>query len=244
MNSVDPKHIENFRKDSGKWWDPDGPFKPLHRLNPVRIAYIRDRICNHYKIDSDTLTPLKKLDIIDIGCGGGLVCEPLSRLGGNLTGIDADDQAIKVAGEHAKSNELNIKYLNTTSDALAEKKKRYDVVLALEIIEHVSSPEEFVRSCADLCKPGGIVIFSTLNRTLKSYALGIMAAEHILRWVPKGTHEWNKFIKPSELAAMMRSHSITPSNQSGLVFSPLSGEFKLSEHDLDVNYFICGERTQ
>jgi len=238
MHTVDQKEIQNFSKDSSHWWDINGPFKPLHRLNPVRLGYIKEQICAHYKRDSNALTPYDALDILDIGCGGGLVCEPIARLGAKTTGIDADENAIQVAQDHAQQFDLEIEYKTTSSDELVKQEKRYDVVLALEIIEHVSDPDAFVKSVLGLCKPGGLVIFSTLNRTPKSFALGIVAAEYILGWVPKGTHHWKKFIKPSELASLLRKNQTRPDNITGLTFSPIQNEFSLSQKDLDVNYFM------
>ena len=242
MNTVNAQEIQNFSKDSAHWWDIDGPFKPLHRLNPVRLHYIKQQICDHFDRDFKSLKTYKGLGILDIGCGGGLVCEPMARLGGTVTGIDADDNAIAVAQDHATDHELDINYQATTSDALAKTEKQFDVVLALEIIEHVDNRELFVKSVVDLCKPGGLIIFSTLNRTAKSFALGIVAAEYILRWVPQGTHDWKKFVKPSELSRLLRQNSATPHNISGLAFNPLKNEFHMAPRDTDVNYFICAHK--
>jgi len=181
--TVRNEEILHFQKDSAHWWDEEGAFAPLHKLNPVRIQFIRDEIFAHFNTDT-----LKDLSVLDIGCGGGLVCEPLCRLGANVTGIDADSQAITVATEHANDFGLKIAYKNTTSEEIAPQKKKYDVVCALEIVEHVENPEFFIKTCIECLKPGGLLIVSTLNRTPKSFLLGIIAAEHILGWVPKGTH--------------------------------------------------------
>lgn len=239
MNTVDAQEIQNFSKDSSFWWDEKGPFKPLHRLNPVRLRYIKDRICGHFDRDVDGFDSYKGLKILDVGCGGGLVCEPMARLGGEVMGIDADHNAIEVAREHAAGQGIKIEYEDTTSDQLAEQGRQFDVVVALEIIEHVSDPEAFVKSLTDLCAPGGMIIMSTLNRTPKSYALGIVAAEYILRWVPRGTHHWKKFVKPSELASLLRRNGATPVDICGLVFSPLKQAFALDRRDLDVNYLLA-----
>tara|TARA_B100001989_G_scaffold136705_2_gene96810 strand:- start:763 stop:1500 length:738 start_codon:yes stop_codon:yes gene_type:complete len=233
--TINAEEIEHFSKTSDQWWDENGPFKPLHRLNPVRIKYIKDQICTHFDIDPDKAQPFKNLKILDIGCGGGLVCEPMARLGAKTSGIDADQKAIACAKEHATLQDLDIEYI--CGDA-ADLKQKYDVVLALEIIEHVNTPCEFVSICKTLLKPDSIVIFSTLNRTAKSYALGIVAAEYILRWVPTGTHSWKKFIKPSELARFARAQNFDIIDVSGLIFNPIKNEFCLSENDLDVNYFM------
>jgi 2-polyprenyl-6-hydroxyphenyl methylase/3-demethylubiquinone-9 3-methyltransferase len=244
MNTVDAQEIQNFSKDSSHWWDIHGPFKPLHRLNPVRLKYLKQQICAHYGMSFDDLKPYKGLKILDVGCGGGLVCEPMARLGGTVTGIDADENAITVAKDHAQQSALDIDYQATTSDALVANQAQYDVVLALEIIEHVNNPENFVKSIIALCKPGGLVIFSTLNRTPKSFALGIVAAEYILRWVPQGTHNWKKFIKPSELSHFIRNQGAKPKDICGLVFDPLRNKFNLAPHDTDVNYFLSMVKTK
>ncbi|MEM9468696.1 MAG: bifunctional 2-polyprenyl-6-hydroxyphenol methylase/3-demethylubiquinol 3-O-methyltransferase UbiG [Pseudomonadota bacterium] len=243
MNTVDAQEIQNFSKDSAHWWDIDGPFKPLHRLNPVRLGYIKQQTCDHFDRDLKALNSYDGLKILDIGCGGGLVCEPMARLGAQVTGIDADENAIAVAQEHAKQAGLTIDYRAKASDELVKNKEQYDMVLALEIIEHVSSPTAFVRDVAALCKPGGLTIFSTLNRTPKSYALGIVAAEYLLRWVPRGTHNWKKFIKPAELSRLARYEALKPKDICGLVFNPLKNEFELKPHDTRVNYFISIEKN-
>lgn len=240
QNAIDPEEIAHFAKDSGKWWDENGPFRPLHRLNPVRMAYIRGQICAHFdRPDDDNLTPLKGLRVADIGCGGGLVCEPLARMGAAVTGIDADESAVAVARDHALQGGLAIDYI--AGDA-ASVQDQFDVVLALEIIEHVSDPEIFMASVMRLCRPGGLVICSTLNRTAKSFALGVVAAEYILGWVPRGTHNWRKFVRPSELAALIRGAGAVPLGVRGLVFDPLRNGFGLSDNDLDVNYFMTARK--
>lgn len=264
MLKADPREIENFAKDSAHWWDETGPFAPLHRLNPVRLAYIRDQIDAHYGRDPKSLKPFTGLSILDAGCGGGLVCEPMARLGGDVTGVDADSNAIAVARDHAAHTDLKINYVEgTTFDLLKSphpnplprgeggtrrsregEGKKFDVVLALEIAEHVPDLNAFVQSCVDLCKPGGLLIFSTLNRTPKSFALGIVAAEYILRWVPRGTHDWKKFIKPSELARALSHAGATPGAATGLVYDPLAAQrFRLSASDLSVNYFMGATRA-
>lgn len=239
-DTVSKLEIQQFSKDAAHWWDEQGPFKPLHKLNPTRIAYIKEKICEHFGLANEGLKPLKGLSVLDIGCGGGLMCEPMARLGANITGADADPIAIDVAKEHANSQGLGITYENKAVENLSEK---FDVVLALEIIEHVNEPAEFVKACAARLKPGGLIIFSTLNRTPKSYALGIVAAEYILRWVPQGTHSWKKFIKPAELARMIRNAKLETEEIKGLMFNPLSGDFQMSDTDLDVNYFLCAKNT-
>lgn len=237
MHTVDAKEIENFAKDSAAWWDENGPFRPLHRLNPVRLAFIKEQICAHWKRDTLSFKPYNGLSILDIGCGGGLVCEPMARLGADVTGVDADIQAIDTAKNHASGGGLTIHYRATSSDVLRTEKKRFDVVLALEIVEHVADVDAFVRDCADLCKPGGLIVFSTLNRTPQSFLLGKLAAEYILGWVPKGTHDWKKFLKPSELARAVRTAGAQVECIEGMTFDALAGTFKRSR-DTGVNYFL------
>lgn len=243
--TLDPDEIGRFAKDAPQWWDESGPFAPLHRLNPARLGYIKSMLCTHYGRDVGGLASLHDLKVIDIGCGGGLIAEPLARLGADVTGIDGDAVAIAIAKTHAAGNNLDITYLATTTDQfLASTKARFDVVLALEIVEHVTDINAFVDDCVDLCKPGGIIIFSTLNKTLKSLALGKIAAEYILRWVPAGTHDWKKFVRPSTLAAALRQSGATPQNVKGLVFNPLQNIFVLSDTDLDVNYFMTSTKNK
>lgn len=239
-SSIDRDEIAHFAKDSRHWWDEQGPFKPLHRLNPVRMGYIRDRLCAQYDRDPRAITPLSGLDIIDIGCGGGLVSEPLARMGANVTGIDADGQAIDVARVHAEGQNLSIAY--QCIDA-AEIDGRFDAVIALEIVEHVADVDAFIQNCARLCKPGGLVILSTLNRTARSFALGIVAAEYVLRWVPRGTHNWQKFLRPAELAMPLRQNGCAPKDIKGVIYNPLKDEFNLSDSDIAVNYIMTSEKS-
>ena len=240
--TLDRKEIDHFSKDSADWWNPDGPFKPLHRLNPVRMGFVRQTLVSHFDLDDDRIKALTGLSILDIGCGGGLMSEPLARIGATVTGLDADAVGIKTAKAHAKAGNLDIEYICGAAEDLAEENKKYDCVMALEIIEHTSSPIEFVRLCSKLVKKGGIVIFSTLNRTPKSFALGIVAAEYILRWVPTGTHQWNKFVKPSELAELAEKSGLHLKDVKGMMFNPLKNEFSIHPYDVDVNYFLVAEK--
>lgn len=239
MSTVLQSEIEKFSRDAPRWWDEHGPFAPLHRLNPARMAYIRSQICKHYDLSETSLKPFKGLSILDVGCGGGLVCEPLARLGAQVTGIDADKVAIEAAKDHAYAQGLSINYMAKEAEAL---KERFDAVLALEIIEHVENPAEFVKTIAKLVQPGGTVIFSTLNRTPKSFALGILAAEYVMRIVPRGTHSWRRFQRPSELSRYARAAKMEPSDICGLVLNPLTGEFELSRTDMAVNYFLTAKK--
>lgn len=234
--TIDPAEIAHFAKDSGDWWNENGPFKPLHRLNPVRLSYIRGQLTG----DETSLKPLKGMAILDIGCGGGIVCEPLARMGATVTGMDADAVAITTAKAHAKQSGLAIDYIN---GAVENHKPQYDAVLALEIVEHVTDIDAFITACAARVKPGGTLIMSTLNRTPKSFLLGIVAAEYILRWVPQGTHKWNKFVKPSDLSRSLRAAGLCVTDVRGLIYNPVKDEFALSATDIDVNYLITAEKT-
>lgn len=240
--TVDDAEVARFSAIADEWWDIRGKFAPLHKLNPVRIEYLRDQIIRHFSRDGATATPFNNLSLVDIGCGGGLIAEPMARLGANVTGIDASETNISVASLHAKASGLNINYRATTAESLAETGPQFDIVLALEIIEHVSDPALFYDAITRLVKPGGLLILSTLNRTPKSYALGVFAAENILRWLPRGTHSWRKFIKPSEMAEALTKRGYAVIDTTGLTFSPLDWKFSLNHKDLDVNYLMVAKR--
>lgn len=237
LSSVNSAQIEHFAKDSKEWWNENGPFEPLHKINPARLVFIKKQICDFYGSDIEHKGALENLDILDIGCGGGLVCEPLARLGAKVTGLDADPQAIEIAKEHAKEKNLDITY---TYDDLHSLKQQFDVVLALEVLEHVDNIHlcMFIEQCTKVLKPGGLIIFSTLNRTVKSFALGIIAAEYILRWVPEGTHSWKNFIKPSELTRFARPCNLEPLHITGITYNILKDEFTLSKNNCDVNFLM------
>ncbi len=239
-NTVDRHEIDHFSKDSARWWDEAGPFAPLHKMNPARLSYIRDMTCRHFGDRENAMTPLSGLSVVDIGCGGGLVCEPLARMGAAVTGIDADPVAINVAKDHAASQGLAIDYRCAAAEDINES---CDIVLALEIIEHVADPAAFIDSCAALCKPGGLVILSTPNRTAESFLKAIIAAEYVLRWVPAGTHNWRKFLRPSETARLMRASGLTPVDENGLYYNALEGKFYVSDKGMGVNYFITARKS-
>lgn len=241
--TVDRSEIEHFSRMAGEWWDPAGKFRPLHEINPVRLAFIRDHIAARFARDTKQSEPFKALSMVDIGCGGGLICEPLSRLGGNVTGIDAASRNIEIATLHAQQMELSIDYRAITAEALGASGQQYDVVLALEIVEHVAHVPAFLKAVSALVKPGGLLFMSTLNRTFKAHALAIVGAEYILRWLPRGTHTWKKFLKPSELVIPLEREGIATQELMGLVFDLPNRSWKLSPKDLDVNYLLVGRKS-
>lgn len=237
-STVHADEIAQFSGLAEQWWNPDGPLRPLHRLNPVRIAYIRDQIRAHGLGQVSPLHPLKGVSVLDVGCGGGLIAEPLARLGADVTGLDASEEAIAEARRHAKLSSLSIDYKNGNAENLAETKNRYDVITALEIVEHVADLEMFIASLAKMLKPKGLLILSTVNRTPKSFLMGIVAAEYILRWVPRGTHKWSKFLRPSELVRRLDAEHVTTTDLTGIVYNPLSDEFVVSKNNLHINYML------
>jgi 2-polyprenyl-6-hydroxyphenyl methylase/3-demethylubiquinone-9 3-methyltransferase len=238
--TVDPAEIERFSRIAGEWWDPMGKFAPLHRLNPVRIGYIRDRAAAHWQRDPLSGAPLSELSLLDIGCGGGLLSEPMARLGAKVTGVDAAARNVGVAALHAGRQGLDIDYRQGTAEALADAGAGFDIVLALEIVEHVADADLFLKSCGRLVKPGGLLFLSTLNRTAKAWALAIAGAEYVLGWLPRGTHDWKKFLKPSEAVNGLRAGGIEAQEIVGVVYSPLSRTWSLNKNDLDVNYMLYG----
>jgi len=240
--SIAIDEIAQFSRHAEDWWNPDGVFRPLHKLNPVRLEYIRDRACGHFKRDPKTRHALKGLKILDVGCGGGLLTEPLCRMGGQVTGLDASTEGIAVAKAHAAATGLEVMYKVGSVEKWARGKNRYDMITALEIVEHVADLDSFMASLVALLKPNGLLILSTLNRTAKSFVLGIVAAEYILGWVPKGTHQWKKFLRPSEMVRRLEASGVRTMDLTGLVFNPLRGEFELSTNDLGVNYLLAGVR--
>jgi 2-polyprenyl-6-hydroxyphenyl methylase/3-demethylubiquinone-9 3-methyltransferase len=236
LSTVDAGEVAKFQAMAAEWWDPNGKFKPLHMLNPCRLDYITSQIAAEFDRDLSGPLPFEGLRILDIGCGGGLLSEPMARLGAEVTGADAAAGNIPVAEVHAAQSGLEIDYRNTTAEALAEAGAQFDVVLNMEVIEHVADPGAYLAACAALTRPGGLHICSTLNRNPKSYMLAILGAEHILGWLPKGTHEWSKFITPDELYALLAKAGLEPVDRKGFVFDPLAWSWQLSERDLSVNY--------
>ena len=233
MNSVNKKEIEKFSKMAAEWWDPSGKFKPLHKFNPIRIRYIKENIINSFKLKSKK-KPLDKINILDIGCGGGLLSEPMTRLGANVTGIDASSKNINIAKLHAKKNKLKINYLCSSPEKLKIQKK-FDVILNMEIVEHVEDIELFLKSSSNLLKKNGLMFIATINKTLKSYIFAIVGAEYILRWLPIGTHEWEKFVKPEDLKKILYKNNLSLSKLDGMNFDIIKDQWKIS-NDLSVNY--------
>jgi 2-polyprenyl-6-hydroxyphenyl methylase/3-demethylubiquinone-9 3-methyltransferase len=225
------------------WWDPRGPMAPLHKLNPVRLAYIRDRAAEQFGRDPKLLGCLKGLRMLDIGCGAGILSEPLARLGAEMVGIDPAAENIDIARAHAAEAGVRVDYRATTAEAVAEAGERFDVVLAMEVVEHVVDVPAFVATCAAMVKPGGLLVMATLNRTLKSFALAIVGAEYVLRWVPRGTHQWDKFVKPEELETAIEATSLRVIGERGVIYNPLADRWQLSS-DMDVNYMLAAARDQ
>ncbi len=234
--TVDPSEIAKFEAMAAEWWDLNGKFKPLHMLNPCRLDYITTQIAGEFDRDLKSPEPFKGLRILDIGCGGGLLAEPMARLGADVVGADAAERNIPVAQVHAAQSGLEIDYRHTTAEAMAAAGEQFDAVLNMEVVEHVASPISYLTACHDLLKPGGLHICSTINRNPKSYLMAIIGAEHIMRWLPKGTHEWNKFITPDELFDLLSQAGLEPVDRKGFVFNPLGWSWRLSDRDLSVNY--------
>ena len=234
-STINKKEIDKFSKIAEDWWNPEGKFKPLHKFNPARIKYIKENIIDHFKVDKNDL-PFKNLNILDIGCGGGLLSEPMTRLGGNVTGIDASDKNINAAKIHAKDNNLQINYYCNSPENFKTDKK-FDVILNMEIVEHVDDVNFFIKKSSDLLKKNGLMFIATLNKTFKSYIFAIIGAEYILRWLPIGTHEWEKFLTPKQLINFGKQNSLEPDKIDGMVFNPIHGDWKVSK-DCSVNYII------
>ncbi len=235
-NTVDPSEIQKFEAMAAEWWDPTGKFKPLHMMNPVRLQYITDQIAAEFDRDMTKDAPFAGLRILDIGCGGGLLCEPMARLGATIIGADAAERNIPVARIHAEQSGLDIDYRHTTAEAMADAGEQFDVVLNMEVIEHVADPLGFLTACKTLLKPGGLHLCSTINRNPKSFAMAIVGAEYVMRWLPKGTHEWNKFITPEELFDLLRNAGLEPVDRKGYVFNFARFNWSISDKDLSVNY--------
>ena len=235
--TIDPGEVERFAQLASQWWDAEGDFRPLHRINPVRLSFIREKLVSHFARDRQAMRPFEGLRCLDIGCGGGLVAEPLTRLGFAVTGIDADAAALEVARSHARESDLSIDYRAATAEELAAEQQIFDVVLALEVIEHVAEVKLFIAALARLVRPGGALIAATINRTAKSFLFAVVGAEYVLRWLPRGTHRWEKFVRPSEFAGGLRRHGMVVRELAGMAWAPRTGNWSLGA-DLAVNYLL------
>ena len=241
-STVDPSEIAKFEAMAAEWWDLNGKFKPLHMLNPCRLDYITSQIAAEYDRDLDASLPFEGLRILDIGCGGGLLSEPMARLGADVVGADAAGGNIPVAQVHAVQSGLTIDYRHTTAEAMAEAGEQFDLALNMEVVEHVADPLAYLTACQTLLKPGGLMVCSTINRNPKSFMMAIIGAEHIMRWLPKGTHEWNKFITPDELFELISNAGLNPVDRKGFVFNPIAWSWSLSDRDLSVNYVTASTK--
>jgi len=239
--SLDPAEVEKFSKIAAEWWNPKGKFAVLHVFNPVRLAYIKEQVTARFARDPYDRRPFQGLRFLDIGCGGGLLTEPMARLGAEITGVDPSDKNIATASVHAEEQDLAIDYRATTAEALAERGESFDVILNMEVIEHVADPSAFVQTCARLLKPSGLIFIATLNRTLKSFGLAIVGAEYVLGWLPRGTHQWEKFIKPDELQAWLTASGLKQLDRTGVAYNPFSGEWRRAR-DMDVNYMLVAQK--
>ncbi len=242
--TVDAGEIAKFEAMAAEWWDPNGKFKPLHMLNPCRLDYITTQIAGEFDRDLGTPMPFAGLRILDIGCGGGLLCEPMARLGAEVVGVDAAARNIPVASAHAAQSGLEIDYRHTTAEAMADAGEQFDAVLNMEVVEHVADPQLYLNACHALLRPGGLHICSTINRNAKSFAMAIVGAEYVMRWLPKGTHEWKKFITPDELYGFIRQAGMDPVDRKGFVFNPVTWGWKLSDRDLSVNYVTAALKPE
>jgi 2-polyprenyl-6-hydroxyphenyl methylase/3-demethylubiquinone-9 3-methyltransferase len=240
-STIDQAEVDRFSAMAREWWNPSGKFRPLHKFNPVRLEYIRDSVCAHFGRDALAESPLKGLRILDIGCGGGLLCEPMARLGADVVGADASETNIEIARIHASQSGLDIDYRATTAEALADAGEMFDVVLNMEVIEHVADVELFATKCAQMVKPGGLMFVATINRTLKAYALAIVGAEYVLRWLPRGTHQYEKLVRPSELESALGKGAMTIIDRCGVTYNPLADRWQKSR-DMEVNYMVLAQK--
>jgi 2-polyprenyl-6-hydroxyphenyl methylase / 3-demethylubiquinone-9 3-methyltransferase len=241
-SSVDDAEVERFSRHAATWWDARGPMAALHKFNPVRLAYIRDQAAKRFGRDAKKIDCLKGLHMLDIGCGGGILSEPLARLGAHMVGADPSQENIEVASAHARESGVAVDYRAITAEALAAAGERFDVVLAMEVVEHVNDVNAFIATCASMVKPSGLMVAATLNRTLKSFALAIIGAEYLMRWVPRGTHQWDKFVTPEELETAIEASGLQVIAERGVIYNLIADRWQLSS-DMDVNYMLVGART-
>jgi 2-polyprenyl-6-hydroxyphenyl methylase/3-demethylubiquinone-9 3-methyltransferase len=240
--TIDAAEVARFDRLANTWWDAKGPMRTLHKFNPVRLTYIRDAAADRWSRDAGGPRPLEGLTLLDVGCGGGLLCEPLSRLGAKVTGIDPARTNVEVARLHAERSGADVRYRNETVEALVEEGESFDIVLAMEVVEHVADVDAFVEACARAVKPGGLLFMATLNRTMKSFALAIVGAEYVLRWLPRGTHEWSKFVTPEELEGAIGRNGLAVRDRIGVVYNPLADAWRLSS-DTGVNYMVHADKA-
>lgn len=240
-STIDAGEIERFSALAAEWWNPNGKFRPLHKFNPVRLAWIRDQVATRFGRDPQSARPFEGLRFLDIGCGGGLLCEPMARLGADIVGADASATNIEVAKLHAADSRVTIDYRTTTAEDMADAGERFDVILNMEVVEHVADVGLFVGKCAEMVKPGGLMFVATINRTLKALGLAIVGAEYVLRWLPRGTHQYGKLVRPEELERALDAAGLTLVERTGVVYSPLSDRWQRSA-DMDVNYMVLAER--
>ncbi|HEY9011313.1 MAG TPA: bifunctional 2-polyprenyl-6-hydroxyphenol methylase/3-demethylubiquinol 3-O-methyltransferase UbiG [Devosia sp.] len=241
-STINPEEIAKFATMAEEWWDPTGKFKPLHKFNPVRLGYIREKAIDRFGRDGTKRRPLEGLRLLDIGCGGGLLSEPLARLGADVVGIDAGEKNVHIARLHAEQSGLEIDYRATTAEALVAAGEKFDIVLNMEVVEHVDNVPLYMKSCADLVAPGGLLFTATINRTLRAYALAIVGAERVLRWLPRGTHDYAKFLTPEEISALVTRNGLKVVEKTGVVFHPLADEWRRSS-DTGVNYMVLAEKA-
>lgn len=240
--TIDQAEVDRFSAMAAEWWDPTGKFRPLHKFNPVRLGYIRDLAAAHFGRDPKAHRPLEGLRVLDIGCGGGLLSEPIARMGANVLGADASEKNIGIARTHAEQTGVVVDYRAVTAEALAADNEKFDVVLNMEVVEHVSDVPFFIETCATMVKPGGLMFVATINRTFKAAALAIVAAENILRWLPRGTHQYEKLVRPEEIEKPLNAAGMTVIDRTGVFFNPLANQWNLSR-DMDVNYMLLAERA-
>jgi len=240
--TINPEEVAKFTAMAEQWWDPKGKFKPLHKFNPVRLSYIRDKVIAHFGRDGTRRRPLEGLRLLDIGCGGGLLCEPMTRLGAAVVGADAAERNIHIARLHAEQSGLEIDYRATSAETLVAAGEKFDIVLNMEVVEHVDNVPLYMKSVADLVAPGGLLFTATINRTLRAYAFAIVGAEQVLRWLPKGTHDYAKFLTPEEISALVSRNGLSVTEKTGVVFHPLADEWRLSR-DTGINYMVLAEKA-
>ncbi|MEP3439301.1 MAG: bifunctional 2-polyprenyl-6-hydroxyphenol methylase/3-demethylubiquinol 3-O-methyltransferase UbiG [Hoeflea sp.] len=241
--TIDQVEVERFSAMAAEWWDPQGKFRPLHKFNPVRLTYIRDHVAANFGRDPRGDKPLAGLRILDIGCGGGLLCEPMARMGAEMLGADASQTNIEVATIHARQGGVNVSYEAVTSEQLAERGEKFDVILNMEVVEHVSDVDLFLTSCAEMVKPGGLMFIATINRTMKAMALAIVGAEYVLRWLPRGTHQYERLVRPEEIEKPLAASGLRIIDRTGVFYNPLQDQWNLSR-DMDVNYMMLAERSK